>query len=77
MKEKDTNFAKRLRQLRKEKEKSVVGFIGATKLAELAGVDSSTIRKRCISGKLKGTKVSKEWLVSFDAAEKFLISLEK
>lgn len=44
MKDKKTNFAQKLKQLRKEKEKSVVGFIGATKLAELAGVDTSTIR---------------------------------
>lgn len=64
-------MTKKAKEFFQEKEKSTAGFIGATKLAELAGVDSSTIRKYCISGQLKGVKVSKEWLVSFDEAEKF------
>ncbi len=49
------------------------GKLWTTKeLAEAAGVDDSTVRRALIDGKLKGSKVGRDWTIADSEAQRFI-----
>jgi excisionase family DNA binding protein len=51
--------------------------VGTSEAAALAGIDAAAIRAACREGRLKATKIGRDWLIERADAEAFAASERK